>query len=427
MPYIGRGPNFGVRNVFHFLAGAGDTSVSGNDADGKALVFTDGAFIDVYLNGVRLKSGEDYNTNTANTVAGISAMDANDEVNVVAYDTFNVANTVPADTGGSFGGDVTTEGTFNALGDTSSGDKANMGFTTAEGLILTGQGTTNDVTIKNDADTAVVQIPTGTTNVDIVGDVTASTLNADGDTSAGDSAAIGHTSAEGLILTGQGSTSDVTIKNDADVKVMAIPTGTRQVHIGDASANDSAIVFDGNAQDFHIGLDDSADSLTIGLGSALGTTSHMVFDENGHITKPLQPAFHVINGSDNGNIATNNTEITINFSTESFDVNADFNTTSFTFTAPVTGKYQFNVSLSVSQIDTAATQYLIRLNTSNRNYHLAIDPEFGSDTLFPFSISALADMDANDTAIVTIAQDGGTAQTDVRADPGSHFSGFLAC
>ena len=39
MPYLGRGPNFGVRNVFHFLAGAGDTSVSGNDADGKSLIF----------------------------------------------------------------------------------------------------------------------------------------------------------------------------------------------------------------------------------------------------------------------------------------------------------------------------------------------------------------------------------------------------
>ena len=37
-----------------------------------------------------------------------------------------------------------------------------------------------------------------------------------GDTAAGDNAAIGYTSAEGLILTGQGSTSDVTIKNDAD-------------------------------------------------------------------------------------------------------------------------------------------------------------------------------------------------------------------
>ena len=55
MPYIGRGSDFGVRTVFHFLATNGQTSVSGSDADGKALSFTDGIYIDFYLNGVRLK------------------------------------------------------------------------------------------------------------------------------------------------------------------------------------------------------------------------------------------------------------------------------------------------------------------------------------------------------------------------------------
>ena len=43
-------------------------------------------------------------------------------------------------------------------------DNAAIGFTSAEGLILTGQGSTNDVTIKNDADADVAVIPTGTTN-----------------------------------------------------------------------------------------------------------------------------------------------------------------------------------------------------------------------------------------------------------------------
>ena len=165
MPYLGRGPNFGVRTVFHFLASNGDTSVSGADADGKALSFTDGNFIDVYLNGVRLKSGEDYNTGTANTIAGLSALNANDEVNVVVYDTFTVADTVQASTGGTFSGSITTSGKFNATGDTAAGDDASMGHTSAEGLILTGQGSTSDITIKNDADTAVLTVATGTNTV----------------------------------------------------------------------------------------------------------------------------------------------------------------------------------------------------------------------------------------------------------------------
>jgi hypothetical protein len=124
-----------------------------------------------------------------------------------------------------------TAATFKPDGDTAASDTAAIGYTSAEGLILTGQGSTNDVTIKNDADADVITIATGATNVDIVGDVTASTVNADGDTAAGDNAAMGYTSAEGLILTGQGSTNDVTIKNDADAAVIKIATGGTDVEI----------------------------------------------------------------------------------------------------------------------------------------------------------------------------------------------------
>ena len=125
-------------------------------------------------------------------------------------------------------GDVTASGTFNALGDTAASDKAAMGYTSAEGLILTGQGSTNDVTIKNDADQDVLEIPTGTQDVTVQG-----TISVAGDTSSGDSAAIGYTAAEGLILTGQGSTNDVTIKNDADTEVCGVPTGTDDLRFPD--------------------------------------------------------------------------------------------------------------------------------------------------------------------------------------------------
>lgn len=64
---------------------------------------------------------------------------------------------------------VITGGTIEATTDTAAGDNAAMGYTAAEGLILTGQGSTNDVTIKNDADADVIEIPTGTTNVTVAG------------------------------------------------------------------------------------------------------------------------------------------------------------------------------------------------------------------------------------------------------------------
>lgn len=58
------------------------------------------------------------------------------------------------------------------------------------------------------------------------------------------------------------------------------------IQIGDGTAEDTKIVFDGNAQDYYIGLDDSADDLVIGLGSAVGTTPAVSIDENQAVVFP---------------------------------------------------------------------------------------------------------------------------------------------
>jgi hypothetical protein len=168
---------------------------------------------------------------------------------------------------------LVVNGTVEPAGDTSAGDNAAIGYTAALGLILTGQGSTNDVTIVNDADATVLSVPTGGTDVDIVGDVTAATLNADGDTSAGDNAAIGYTSAEGLILTGQGSTSDITVKNDADATVFSIPTGTDDVLFPDDAkimlGDGSDMTLHWDATDAHITV---AGTLNIdGSGETMAT------------------------------------------------------------------------------------------------------------------------------------------------------------
>ena len=79
----------------------------------------------------------------------------------------DIAGTLTLDAVNASG--VITGLTVEATGDTAAGDNAAMGYTAAEGLILTGQGSTNDVTIKNDADADVIEIPTGTTNVTMAG------------------------------------------------------------------------------------------------------------------------------------------------------------------------------------------------------------------------------------------------------------------
>jgi len=211
---------------------------------------------------------------------------------------------------------------------------------------------------------------------------------------------VGHPSTQGLTATTGTFTSDVTI--------------------GGGAAADAKIVFDGNAQDFHIGLDDTSDALVIGKGSALGTTTSMFFDVNGIITKPLQPAFQAKPASNQANIANNGVVV---FGTEIFDNNGDF--ASNVFTAPVTGRYQFNVSLGLVVVDSAAAFIGLDLVTSNRHYYVIIDPDFGQDAAYwELTLPILADMDASDTAQVNFLQSGGTIQADVQ---NSHttFSGYL--
>ena len=198
-------------------------------------------------------------------------------------------------------------------------------------------------------------------------------------------------------------------------------TFTGDVIIGDASAADKKILFDGNAQDYHIGLDDSADSLIIGKGSALGTTTSMAIDANGIITKPLQPAFLVKVGSTQANIALNG-YVTVVIGTEIFDVGGNF--ASNTFTAPATGKYQLNATFYILALDTNAVFYEFAINTSNRKYSIDFDPNFSGDlTYYAINFNVLADMDASDTSTLTIYQSGGTQQTDVSAS--TTFSGYL--
>ena len=212
-----------------------------------------------------------------------------------------------------------------------------------------------------------------------------------------------------------GGTDVATLTNSNLVLKGTTPTVT----IGDAGAEDTKIVFDGNAQDFHIGLDDSADDLVIGLGSTLGTTTHMAFDEAGHITKPLQPAFCA---TITGETRSSQDSVTDSkYATEIFDNNADYNNSNYTFTAPVTGRYQFNVTIGIAGISQGNDVY-VRLDTSNRDMDTRIKCGADVDHL---SLSMLVDMDASDTAKVRF-QSYDDATVEFYSDR-SQFSGYLVC
>lgn len=109
------------------------------------------------------------------------------------------------------------------------------------------------------------------------------------------------------------------------------------------------------------------------------------------------------------------TEITVPLDTEIFDLGGDFNAATYIFTAPVSGKYEINFRLRLINVDSAATYYATKIVTSNRSYitYLYASRFSGDVTAWTLTGSVLADMDENDTCYLTIAQSGGTQQTDI--------------
>jgi hypothetical protein len=78
--------------TFEFVATAGQTVFTGNDANGSSLSYVAPAII-VTLNGVRLRPGDDYTATNGTSITLVSAAALNDELVVDAFGSFLVANT----------------------------------------------------------------------------------------------------------------------------------------------------------------------------------------------------------------------------------------------------------------------------------------------------------------------------------------------
>ena len=110
MAYLGQEPGQGQAEYFVFTASGSETSVTTAD-DGRAVSYTIG-HVSVYLNGVKLieGSGKDFQATNGSTITGLSALTADDVVEVVALSAFSPSDTVSAASGGTFAGNVTHNG-----------------------------------------------------------------------------------------------------------------------------------------------------------------------------------------------------------------------------------------------------------------------------------------------------------------------------
>jgi len=97
------------RTKYYVTATGGETSISGTDDNGANITFSAGAQIDVRLNGVSLKQGDDYNTNVADTVGGLTALTAGQLVEIVVYEKFVLADMVKK-SGDNMTGDLSING-----------------------------------------------------------------------------------------------------------------------------------------------------------------------------------------------------------------------------------------------------------------------------------------------------------------------------
>ncbi len=162
---------------------------------------------------------------------------------------------------------------------------------------------------------------------------------------------------------------------------------------------------------------------TSGSSSTINTTTQTtLFSLLGKYRATGQPAF-LGTGGIVANVTGTGGAYTLGSSaalTEVYDQNNDFNTNG-TFTAPITGRYQLS-ALGYLTGCTVNVANITNIVTSNRTYSNNVGrAASGSD--LSVSLTILADMDAADTATVTIA---GFGEAGVTEDIGvSLFSGIL--
>ena len=236
-----------------------------------------------------------------------------------------------------------------------------------------------------------------------------------------------HTATAGTV-TASTQADDLVIENSAEtgITILSPDDQSARIRFSSPSTNTdvggASILYRQNINLLKVGTAVAGGILRLTSGADVEALN---IDGNGVVTKPKQPAFLAQPASQQANLALNTTH-TIVFGTERFDQNADF--ASNTFTAPVTGKYQLNVNLYLTNLDLDVSYYQFELQTSNRIYYFIQGTTgFDADQNFQqLGISILADMDASDTANVTLPNiNAGAAQLNVGT--GSSFSGYLAC
>ena len=275
-----------------------------------------------------------------------------------------------------------------------------------EGAGVAGPGTSTDNAVARFDGTGGTQIQNSGVIVDDSNNVTGiAALTTSGNATLGDATTDTHTVNGKLTVAGpNGVVLDLTSPG-VTARQTFTPTGGDQwaVTAGDVVASD------------------------FGIRNLTDGTVCLNITGTGEVTMPNQPAFLAYNSAPDANVTGDGTDYTVICDTEVYDQGSDYNNTTGIFTAPVTGRYALGVQLYLTDLAAGFTRALLSINTSNRA-HYPLDMNVGAARNpggeFLFCSSVAADMDAGDTAVVTVLVSGSTLTVDV-GGTNTRFSGAL--
>lgn len=227
-----------------------------------------------------------------------------------------------------------------------------------------------------------------------------------------------------------GSSTDILFQN---INNTASSSVNLALQSAGSTAGDAWIRFKiSGAGEYSLGVDNSdSDALCLTNTSTLNGTNYMRVSSAGEFNYFLQPAFLAVNSVSDTNQTGAGTTATVEFDTEIYDQGGNFNNTTDTFTAPVTGRYLFNISTGLGGLSGLMTQLIYTLVTSNRTYQIEKCNPFvqadGTNTQFVANGSVIADMDAADTALVQVKISNGAGDTAsiIGGNNNTFFSGCL--
>lgn len=352
-----------LRKRYYKTATGGETSISGSDDAGQTITFAANAEIEVYLNGVALVQGDDYNTSTANTVGGLAALDAGDIVAIVSYEEFVLGDVVSKKSGGTFGDSISVSGDLTVDTDTLYVDSTNnrVGIGTSSPTVSGNAFTTLNVkgnasntglitVTSNDLDSSV-QLYSGNSSSDNPAIAFQNDLRFGSATDAGVGGFSERMRIDSSGNVGIGTTSPVAVSNYT----------TQTLDGGTASTGGSMTEYQQNSASstgLRIGCDTSSSGFISQKGAKdlrifTNSSERMRIDASGRVTKPSQPHIHgsPTNTGGSGNatsFATSYSRNILSFVTDRITVPVaglylvNFNTISDNTTGRVDGKIFIN-------------------------------------------------------------------------------------